>query len=164
MWSVSADGWTVTGYDMGADVALQDSYSSDDRTNEPLVKAGDPIVFLNVVATNTSDRTLYISIDEPDLWAMPVDTPYTQGVVGVAPATDQQAEMHGVWYHNYNDESDMSYPYPVEPGESCALGAVLPLNLGAEFVFVPRLRAHDGPSDMLVNPIEFDQQTYTFPG
>lgn len=163
MWSTSRDGWTITGYDMGADVAPQDSHFSDPERGQPVVRKGDPIAFVNVVATNTGDKTLYISIDEPDLWAMPIGSGYTQGVVGMAPASDQQARDHGIWYHNYSDESDLSYPYPVEPGESCALGGVLPLNLGLDFVFVPQLRAHDDPADMLGHRIEFDQQTYTFP-
>lgn len=91
MWSTSRDGWTATAYDMGTGQAPRDSYFSDDKTNQPLVKEGDPIVFMNLVATNTSDKTLYISIDEPNLWATPVAKAYRKGVAK-RHARDRQAD------------------------------------------------------------------------
>lgn len=163
MWSTSRDGWTVTGFDMGVGEAPRDAYFSDDETDEPLVKKGDPIVFMNLVATNTSDQTLYISIDEPNLWANPVSKIYKNGISQVAPATDQQMRDHGIWYHNVADGVRDSYPYPLEPGESCALGFVLPLTFGAEFVFVPHLWAYETAETTMGHEVRFDQQTYTFP-
>ncbi|MEA4943963.1 MAG: hypothetical protein VB080_05925 [Propionicimonas sp.] len=162
MWTTSKDGWTVTAYDMGRGEASQDSSVGEATTNQPLVRKGDPLAFVNLVATNTSDEVRYISIDEPDLWATPAAKLVKQGVVGVAPATDQQARDHGIWYHNYSDETREHYPFPLQPGESCALGAVLPLSFGTDYLFVPRLAAHADAETMLTTTVEFDQQTYTF--
>ena len=90
LWQVSAEGFTLTAYHMGEDTAVEDSLFSDDDTDELLVAAGDPIVFVNLVLTNTSDQTQYIGLDQPDLMATSVERPYAeQGVADItlAPAT-----------------------------------------------------------------------------
>lgn len=165
MWTVSQGGWTLTAHDMGRGEARRDSYFSDDTTGEPLVKKGDPIVFVNVVATNTSETTMFVGTDEPGLWAMPMDSPYTQGVVGVAPASDGQMTDHGVWYHSRRTGAEESSPFTVAPGESFAMGFVLPLVLGekGEWVFVPTLWVHETKETVIGDELVFERQSYTFP-
>lgn len=146
----------------GTGHAPRDSDFSDDKTNQPLVKKGDPIVFMNLVATNTSSTTLYIRIDEPNLWAAPAAKAYRKGVANVAPATDQQMKgPRDLVPHVAGGVRD-SYPYRMEPGESCALGFVLPLTLGAEYVFVPVSRAYASAETAMGHEVEFDQRPYTF--
>ncbi|MCL2455355.1 MAG: hypothetical protein FWD18_08695 [Micrococcales bacterium] len=162
MWTVSKDGWTITAYDMGRGTAERDSFFSDDATGEPLVAEGDPIVFVNVVATNTGDATGFVGIDEPSLWAMPLDSPYTQGVERVTPATDRQMRDHQVWYHSVMSNADDRLPYTVAPGESFAMGYVLPLSLGDEWVFVPSLRVYQTKETTMGSGLVFDRQSFTF--
>ncbi|MDR3069349.1 MAG: hypothetical protein LBU50_07585 [Cellulomonas sp.] len=164
MWTVSQDGWTLTAHDMGRDEAEQDSSVSDDVTGEPLVKKGDPIAFVNVVATNTSQTTMFVGSNQPGLWVMPMGSPYTQGVVGVAPASDSQMTDHDVWYHSRRSDAEESSPFTVSPGESFAMGFVLPLVLGekGEWVFVPTLWVHETKEAVIGDELVFERQSHTF--
>lgn len=164
MWTVAQDGWTVTAYDMGRDVAERDSYVADDTTEEPLVKKGDAIVFVSLVATNTSGTTMFVGIDEPGLWAMPMDSPYTRGVAGITPASDVQMADHDVWYHSRMPGAEGSAPFAVAPGESFEMGFVLPLALGdgGEWQFVASLRVYETKETLIGDELLFERQSHTF--
>jgi len=161
MWTTTKDGWTITAYEMGTDAAPQDSYISAYVTDEPLVRAGDPMVFVNLVATNTSGTTLFVGIDEPGMWAMPIDSPYSQGVQDVTPASDQQMSDHDVWHHSSKLDADDHHPYTVAPGQSFAMGFVLPVALGKEWVFVPSLWVYES-KDAAGSNLTFSMQSFTF--
>ena len=161
MWTTTKDGWTVTAYEMGTDAAPRDSDVLDDATNRPLVRAGDAIVFVNLVATNTSDSTRFVGIDEPRMWAMPINSPYSQGVQDVTPASDQQMSDHNVWYHSPKLHADDHHPFTVAPGKSFAMGFVLPVALGKDWVFVPSLFVYES-KDASGSNLTFDMQPFTF--
>ncbi len=161
LWQASADGLTVTAYAMGEDTAPSDSYFLDDVTNAPLVAAGDRILFINLVLTNTSDTTQYIATDQPKLLAAPAESPYQQGVADITFASDAQWRDHGVWYHSVRLDSGYSSPYPLAPGESSPRGYVLPLDLGAEWAFIPAVWVYENEDDP-GRSVTFEQQSYTF--
>ncbi|MDR1388154.1 MAG: hypothetical protein LBJ44_11365 [Propionibacteriaceae bacterium] len=111
---------------MGPGTAKLNGDHSDDETGLLLVEKGDPIVLVNIVATNTSDQTLYVGLDRPDLWATPVDLPYSQGLVGY---DEIQGAAHGVYQDNLNvNVAGLPFALGVQPGESCARGYALPSN------------------------------------
>ncbi|MDR3068769.1 MAG: hypothetical protein LBU50_04625 [Cellulomonas sp.] len=161
MWTVTQDGLTITAYDMGRDVASQDSNFSDDATNAPLVRAGEPVAMVNVVLTNNGTTTAYVATDTPSLRALTTDHPYAQGLEKVAPVSGVQMSNHGVWYHSTGSHPDYNPPFPLEPGESCAMGFALPLTLGDEWLFFPSARVYDTPDTGIGDQVMFDEQTYT---
>ncbi len=162
LWQVSGDGFTLTAYAMGEDTAQRESYYSDDVTNEPLVAAGDPVVFVNLVLTNTSDEVQYVATDQPKLLAAPFESPYAQqGVADITYATDSQWRHHDVWYHSVRVGSGVSSPYPLAPGESCARGYILPLGLGVQWAFIGAVWVYDGEDDP-GHAVTFQQQDHTF--
>ena len=164
MWTVTQDGWTVTAYEMGRAEAYRDGSFSDDTTDEPLVRQGDAIVFVNLVATNTSEATMFVGIDEPRLWASPADPGYAHGVAGLTPATDEQMSEHGVWYHSRKIGAEGSTPFAVAPGESFAMGFVLPLVLSehGEWLFVGSVRVYDAADAAVGEDLRLERQSYTF--
>lgn len=166
LWQTSSEGLTLTAYNMGEDTATFDSEYSDDVTNEPLVAAGDPVVFVNVVVTNTSDQTQFLANDVPDLFAAPRESPYQeQGLAEVADVSDLQWQSHHVWYHSVRTGADSQMgsdpsPWRLAPGESCAMGYALPLSLGHEWGFIGTVWVYE--NDDPIRAITFDQQNYTF--
>jgi hypothetical protein len=164
MWQTEGDGWTVTGFDMGADEATWDSNFSDDDTGQPMVRAGDPIVFVNIMVTNTSDQTMYVATDQPRLWATPTDRPYRQGLASVTGYSEQLALEHGVRQDSLDvTATEITHTYAVQPRESFARGFALPLVFGREYLFAPSLRVFDAADDVIAHGMTFEQRSYTFP-
>jgi len=148
---------------MGRDVALYDSYFSDDVTNEPLVRGGDSVAMVNIVLTNSGTTTVYAATDTPSLRALTTDHPYAQGLENITPMSDRQMTDHGVWYHSpRSPHPGYSSPFPLEPGQSCAMGFALPLTLGHEWLFFPSAYVYDTPDARIGNQVMFDEQTHTF--
>jgi hypothetical protein len=163
MWQVAGDGWTVTGFDMGADEATGDSVFLDDGTGLPLVKAGDPIVFVNVMVTNTAEETMCVGTDQPRLWATPTGRPYRQGLAYVTRYSEQLALEHGVRQDSLDvTATEITQVYAVRPGESFARGFALPLGWGREYVFVPSVRVYESPDTVIGHEVIFEQGSYTF--
>ncbi|MCL2849746.1 MAG: hypothetical protein FWE61_06850 [Micrococcales bacterium] len=160
LWQVTTQGLTVTAYLMGEDTAAAGSFVVDDVTNAPVVAAGDRLVFVNLVVTNTSKTITHVATDQPKLRAAPAQSPYERGVAEITLATDAQWRAHDVWYHTVRVGAGAG-SYPLAPGESCARGYVLPLTLGLEWAFVAAVWVYDGPDDP-GHAVTFDRQTYTF--
>ncbi|MCL2467142.1 MAG: hypothetical protein FWF02_05590 [Micrococcales bacterium] len=162
MWTVTQDGLTVTAYDMGRDTTTQDSYFSDDATNEPLVKAGSPVAMVNIVLTNSGTTTAYVATDTPSVRALTTDHPYPQGLEKITPVSDRQMSSHGVWYHSTRSpHPGYNPPYPLEPGQSCAMGFALPLTLGDDWLFFPSAYVYDTPETGIGDMVMFEEQAYT---
>lgn len=162
LWQASSDGFTLTAYVMGEDTAVRESFYADDVTGEPLVAAGDLLVFVNLVLTNTSNKVQYVATDQPKLLAAPFESPYAQqGVADITYASDFQWRDHDVWYHSVRLGSGVSSPYPLAPGESCARGYILPLGLGVEWAFIGAVWVYEGEDDS-GRAVTFEQQDHTF--
>ena len=168
MWQTSSEGLTLTAYDMGEDTARWDSGFSDDVTDEPLFTAGDSIVFVNLVLTNTSDKVVYTNLDMPELLAAPAASPYArQGLANVVRASESQWRDHDVWYHTARLDADTRMgddepsPWSLAPGESCARGYALPLGLGPQWGFIGSAWIYDNVDDP-GRAVAFEPQTYTF--
>ncbi|MDR1212576.1 MAG: hypothetical protein LBK54_00490 [Propionibacteriaceae bacterium] len=163
MWQVAGDGWTVTGFDMGTDEATWDSNFLDDASGLPLVRSGDPIVFVNVMVTNTAEETMYVATGQPRLWATPTGRPYRQGLAYVTRHSEQLALEHGVRQDSLDvTATEITQVYAVRPRESFARGFALPLGWGREYVFVPSVRVYESPDAVIGHEVIFDQRSYTF--
>lgn len=163
MWQTTKSGMTVTAMDAGADTATKVSGFSNDADDKPMVEVGDPIQYINVVFTNTSDKTIYIDRLGAILWASTAG--YQQSLTSVVTIDRVQMEKHGIY-------PDMVIPGKtapgfgrrLDPGESCAVGHAVPLNYGKDFEFLPKAAVY--PDEKALKgqtPILFDEiMRYTF--
>lgn len=168
LWQVSSEGLTLTAYAMGEDTAEYDSYAADDETNELLVVAGDPIMFVNLVLTNNGDEVRYLTTRQPMLVAAPRESPYMrQGVAEITRASSAQWESHNLSYESLQKGSSYHSPFALAPGESCARGFILPLKLGHEWGFVGSVWVFGGVDEHGLaadsgRAVRFDTRYYTF--
>jgi len=168
LWQASTEGMTLTAYAMGLDTSEFDSHFSDDDTGEPLVRVGDSILFVNLVLTNNGNSVQYLSTRQPTLLALPRESPYrTQSVAEITMASSAQWASHNVSFESVRQGSGVLSPFPLSPGESCARGFILPLDLGREWAFGGAVFVYSEIDDRgnAVRPgrvIEFETQYYTF--
>lgn len=122
--ALDLEGWNISVYQVAVGEADKDSRDVYPDTRESVLKAGDPVVFLNFVFTNTTDHLIRsggaptISI-QPDGWEYLGGVPYV-----VTPSVYEAVGLAHGDYYDYKQitESEAgSLFWPVGPGESFAM-------------------------------------------
>lgn len=143
--TIEGDGFEVEVYQIGTATSPDDGSFVDPETNEPILKAGDQIVFVNYVITNTGDEAIPLAYNLVAVDAEYADWPWLQGMDGTTDrdlyeemGIDSAALVPGV------DEP----PFVWEPGATFAYGTNFEYQPGSPITFTARLTPADDAGDL----------------
>ena len=143
--TLQGEGFEVEVYQVGTSTSPDDGSFVDPENNEPILKAGDPIVFVNFVITNTSDETIPLAYNLVSVDATYVDWPWLQGMDGT---TDRALyeEMGIVSFALVPGAPEP--PFLWEPGQTFSYGTNFEHQPGSPIVFKARLTPADDEGDL----------------
>lgn len=131
---------TVTVYQVDTGKAPEDSRLVDKESKEPLLKKGDPIVFLNYVVTNNGS-TVNLGSSLVDIRAKYADWKYLSGMPTVS--DDDLMEKKNINDRAIDEIQDPTI-YPLKKGQTISFGVAFkykkdkPLELEASYVPVDK--------------------------
>ncbi len=143
--TLQGEGFEVEVHQVGTATSPDDGSFVDPESNEPILKAGDPIVFVNFVITNTSDETIPLAFNLVSVDGTYVDWPWLQGMDGT---TDRALyEEMGV-VSSALAPGASEPPFLWEPGQTFSYGTNFEHQPGSPIVFKARLTPADDAGDL----------------
>lgn len=134
---IGTTGVTVDVYQVGTTKATKDGMFVNPDNNQPIIKKGDTLVFVNYVFTNTGAEPVPMASLLVDMRARYADWPWLQGMSGEA-TTALYNEM-GVVSFAIKSNSGVNPPYILAPGESYAWAENFGYEKGGSITFTASL-------------------------
>lgn len=143
--TLEGEGFQVEVYQVGTSTSPDDGSFVDPETNEPILKAGDEIVFVNFVITNTGDETIPLAFNLVSVDGTYVDWPWLQGMDGTTDRTLYE-EMGIVSFALAPGASEP--PFLWEPGQTFSYGTNFEYQAGSPIIFKARLTPADEEGEL----------------
>lgn len=144
--TIEGEGFTVDVYQVGTAAAPKDGMFIDPSTNEPILKAGDELVYVLYVATNTSGDTIQLPFNLVNVTARYADWQWAQGMDGSSDrALYEEMGIPASAIATGNTEA----PFPWAPGESFAYGDNFKHQPGSDITFSAVLTPADADGDLV---------------
>lgn len=144
--TMEGEDFTVDVYQVGTAKAPKDGMFVDPDTNEPILKEGDEIVFVNYVFTNTGDEAIPLSFSLVDVTARYADWQWMQGMDSVVDR-DLWEEM-GVLSTTITPNGSEA-PFLWEPGTTFAAGDNFAYQPGGAITFSATMTPADDEGDLV---------------
>ena len=143
--TVEGTNFTVDVYQVGTDIATSGGQFVDPDTMELLLAEGDEIVFVNYVATNTSDADIPLSASLVNMTARYADWKYMQGMDAVVDFDlDEKMGIN----RTAIAPSKAVAPYIWKAGESFSFGQNFKYQPDSAITFAASLTESDAEGDL----------------
>jgi hypothetical protein len=130
--SGSGTNFKVDIYEVGTATASRTGQFADPDTNKPIISAGDKIVYVNYVFTNTGSASIPLGYSLGEVEPRYADWPYLQGMDSVVDSAQEKQE-------NVNDTAiaptGANAPYEWKAGESFSYGQNFKYEAGEAITF-----------------------------
>jgi hypothetical protein len=146
--TATGKGFKVDIYEVGTASASTHGQFADPDTNKPIIAAGDTVVYVNYVFTNTGTASIPLSYSLGTVEPRYADWPYLQGMDSVVDSAQEKQE-------EVNDSaiapSGGDAPYAWNAGESFSYGQNFKYEAGGKITFevtlIPALASGDLDED-----------------
>ena len=146
--TATGKGFKVDIYEVGTATASTHGQFADPDTNKPIIAAGDTVVYVNYVFTNTGSASIPLSYSLGTVEPRYADWPYLQGMDSVVDSAQEKQEQ-------INDSaiapSSGDAPYAWNAGESFSYGQNFKYEAGQPITFevtlIPALASGDLDED-----------------
>lgn len=143
--TLEADGFKLDIYQVGTQPAPKDGNFVDPDTNEPILKKGDEMVYVNYVFTNTSGKDIQLGASLVAVTATYADWKWAQGMDGVSSSSEY--EKLGLFSSGAKTGAD--WPVVWKAGSSFAYADNFKYRAGDEITFKARMTPSDDDGDLV---------------
>ena len=143
--TLEADGFKLDIYPVGTQPAPKDGNFVEPDTNEPILKAGDEMVYVNYVFTNTSGKDVKLGASLVNVTATYANWEWAQGMDGVS----SSSEYEKLGLFSSGAETGTDWPVVWKSGTSFAYADNFKYQPGDDITFEARMTPSDDAGDLV---------------